>query len=194
MGKSWDWHWNSTTVDAQKKPSVLEIQTHGLNKFLLHVSESGFGLIQSNLMNCGSMRLYTAGFHFTLWLPLPIAWSAVVAHPLFWESPCKQHWKQKIVPISFKWGYICWASGLKWRVEEVGMDWGSCWYSFWIYWERRPAIWSPSTGIPWTKGKSGSHSQTLTFFTGCFIAGLNLKFPAHARERERGRKKNGSNN
>lgn len=135
-------------------------------------------------MHCGSMRLHTAGFHSTLWLPLPIACSAGVH--CFWESLCYSiENTRKYRPVSVKWGCICWVSGLKWRVEE--MDCGSCWYSYWIYWGRRPAIWSPSTGIPSTKGKSSTHWILLHAWS------LNCRFELWSFPAHKGRK-NWSNN
>lgn len=189
MGKSWDWHWNSTgsrtRSSRKKKKRRVFLLVRGdpdariWNKFL---PSPAFRFdppppptpTPRNFLDESWMHevAHTAGFHSTLWLPPPIARSAVVAHPLFWESRRKAPSKKKRKKIlahffnfffllSDKWGYICWVSGLTWRVEEVGMDWGSCWYSYWIYWGRRPAIWSPSTGIPWTKGKRA-------FFLFCF--------------------------
>lgn len=52
------------------------------------------------------------------------------------------------------WGCACacWAPGWRWRLQ--GMGCGSRWFSYWIYWGRRPATWSRSTGIPGTRGEA----------------------------------------
>lgn len=49
MGKSWDWHWNSTTVDAQKSRRFWRARRTDRTSFSC-TFQSGFGLIQYNLL------------------------------------------------------------------------------------------------------------------------------------------------